>query len=159
MVCGFEPHVRPWADILELGISFRFCVSLALSPSPARALSLSVKNKYTLGKKKNLFSDTVSFFPISTLSHFHRHSLQGLLPVSLQSNLCGPNHILLRTLCHGAYHCYQNCSKCVLRSFPFFSPVHSSDRARQDSVTLPHLLLLTIGILNSPCAFLWPWHC
>ena len=44
-VRGFEPHVGLWADGSEPGACFRFCVSLALCPSPARALSLSLSLK------------------------------------------------------------------------------------------------------------------
>ena len=42
-VRGFEPRVGLCADSSEPGACFRFCVSLSLCPSPARALSL--KNK------------------------------------------------------------------------------------------------------------------
>ena len=38
----FEPRVRLWAEGLEPGACFRFCVSLSLCPSPVHALSLSV---------------------------------------------------------------------------------------------------------------------
>ena len=41
----FEPRVGLWADSSEPGAWLRFCISLALCPSPTPALSLSVKNK------------------------------------------------------------------------------------------------------------------
>ena len=44
-VCEFEPHVGLCADSPEPGTCFEFCVSLSLCPSPACALSLSLKNK------------------------------------------------------------------------------------------------------------------
>ena len=44
-VRGFEPHVGLCADGSEPGACFGFCVSPSLSPSPAHALSLSLKNK------------------------------------------------------------------------------------------------------------------
>ena len=42
----FEPHVGLCADSSEPGACFRFCVSLSLCPSPAHALSLTLKNKH-----------------------------------------------------------------------------------------------------------------
>ena len=47
----FEPRVGLWADSSEPGAHFGFCVSLSLCPSPAHALSLSLKNKSTFFKK------------------------------------------------------------------------------------------------------------
>ena len=46
----FEPHVGLHADSSEPEACFGFCVSLSPCPSPAHALSLSVKNKQTLKK-------------------------------------------------------------------------------------------------------------
>ena len=51
MVCGFEPHVRLYADSSEPGVSFGFCVSLPLCPSPAHAVSLLL-SKINIKKKK-----------------------------------------------------------------------------------------------------------
>ena len=45
----FEPRVGLWADGLEPGACFQFCVSLSLCPSPVHALSLSVPK---INKKK-----------------------------------------------------------------------------------------------------------
>ena len=52
VVPEFEPRIRLCADSSEPGACFRFCVPLPLCPSPARTLSLSLKNKYTLKKNK-----------------------------------------------------------------------------------------------------------
>ena len=41
----FKPRVGLCADSSEPGASFGCCVSLSLGPSPAHALSLSLKNK------------------------------------------------------------------------------------------------------------------
>ena len=46
MISHFEPRIRLCADSSEPGACFRFCVSLALCPSPARTLSLSKINKW-----------------------------------------------------------------------------------------------------------------
>ena len=51
-VCEFEPHTGLRADSSEPGACFRFCVSLALCPSPARTQSLSLKNESALNKTK-----------------------------------------------------------------------------------------------------------
>ena len=45
MVHQFEPCVGLCADSSEPGPCFGFCVSLSLCPSPARALTLSLKDK------------------------------------------------------------------------------------------------------------------
>ena len=48
MISWFEnlsPHVRLCADSSESGDCFGSCVSFSLCPSPACALSLSLKNK------------------------------------------------------------------------------------------------------------------
>ena len=41
----FEPHIGLCGDIPQPGACFGFCISLCLCPSPARALSVSLKNK------------------------------------------------------------------------------------------------------------------
>ena len=49
---GFKPRVRLCADSSEPGTCFRFCVSLCLGPSPARALSLPLSPSLSLKNKR-----------------------------------------------------------------------------------------------------------
>ena len=48
----FEPHIRLCANSSETGVCFRFYVCFSLCPSPAHALSLSLKNKMLKKIKK-----------------------------------------------------------------------------------------------------------
>ena len=50
---GFEPRIGLCADSSEPGACLGFCVSLALCPSPAHALSLSKINKHLKSKQTN----------------------------------------------------------------------------------------------------------
>ena len=52
LVLEFKTHIGLHADSSEPGACFGFCVSFALCPSPICVLSLSLKNKQTLKKKK-----------------------------------------------------------------------------------------------------------
>ena len=52
-VCGFELHIGLCAESSGPGACFRFCVSLCLSAPPHLcSVCLSLKNKYTLKKKR-----------------------------------------------------------------------------------------------------------
>ena len=75
-VCEFKPCIGFCADSSKPGACFGSCLPLSLCCSPARALSLSLKNKQTLKKKKLKKKKNTRFLSLEgTLDAFWSHIL------------------------------------------------------------------------------------